>query len=332
MTTHAIRNTAATALCVALLSLGCASQRSAVSHYQPGQGWLKRDAAQFASIDDSPNIEVVTGRPNKVVDGIGWIVGIPSKLMLWDRRANNHQVSPETTAAIAQYAESNQIEDLCIRVNQYDPAGEWQRLTQNDQVGAGWRYTVGTLSWLRYTILPGRVFGGERYNPYTNSLYVYSDIPALGIQTAAYGKDVQSRPLPGTYAVANEFPFVSLWHESVNTRDALAYSTATLPANEQAEARRILHPLYGSKVGGALDDVLGVGLAFQIGGAIVGHITGRMQPMDEVATLQKENQPASGSDEDGWVELASHSSKSSRSEDDASFVHPITIRSQGGRR
>ena len=47
------------------------------------------------------------GWPNKVVDGIGWVVGIPSKLVLLDKRAANHNVSETTEAELASYLQTN---------------------------------------------------------------------------------------------------------------------------------------------------------------------------------------------------------------------------------
>jgi hypothetical protein len=40
---------------------------------------------------------------------------------------------------------------------------------------------------------------------------------------------------------------------------------------------KILHPYYGAQAGGALRNVVGVGPLFEVGGAVVGHITGRAE-------------------------------------------------------
>ena len=106
-------------------------------------------------------------------------------------------------AEVATYAKVNELDGLCVRVNQYAPVDEWKRLTKNDRISPGWRYTVGALSLVGYTLLPGRIIGVDNYNPYTNSVYVYSDVPALAMEAAAYAKDVKHRDLPGTYAAVN---------------------------------------------------------------------------------------------------------------------------------
>jgi len=75
---------------------------------------------------------------------------------------------------LTEYLEDNDLDSVLVRVNQYDPLGEWQRLVANKRLGAGWRYTVGTFELVKYTVLPGRLLGGDWYNPYTNTVNIYS--------------------------------------------------------------------------------------------------------------------------------------------------------------
>ena len=79
----------------------------------------------------------------------------------------------------------HQIDGLCARINQYDPIDEFSRLRTNKTVAPGWRYTLGTVSVIGYTLVPGRIIGLDQYNPYTNSVYVYSDVPALAVEATA---------------------------------------------------------------------------------------------------------------------------------------------------
>lgn len=283
------------------LNGGCAS-----GPYQFGRGWENAPCATSSPQDAASQLQIAEGRPNKFVDGVGWVLGIPGKLLLWDRRVNNHCVTPETTEAVAQYLQKNQLNDACLRINQYAPGEEWVRLTTNRQVGAGWRYTLGTLSLVGYTLLPGRLFGGDRYNPYTNSVYVYSDVPPLVLESAAYAKDVHGREYPGTYAAVNQLPVVSLWHETVNTKDALAYLQATGNPEQQAEGIKILYPYYGSQMGGAVASVVGAGILFTAGGAIVGHISGSTQTSRLPATTQDPGQPVTTSAAASPIVIARH--------------------------
>ncbi len=221
---------------------------------------------------DINTVDIETGKRAPVIDGVGWVLGIPRKILLWDRRADNHEVSASTVDEVAQYIDDRQLHDVKVRINQYDPGGEWRRLAANKRVGAGWRYTFGAFSTLGYTLLPGRLFGQDRYNPYTNTLSVYSDAPALALAEAAYAKDVHGRSLPGTYATAQGLPLVAMWHETLATGEVLDYVAIHGSNDEQAQVKRQLYARYGMELGGVISGVVpdGGGL-FPVLGAAGGH-------------------------------------------------------------
>jgi hypothetical protein len=221
--------------------------------------------------------QIERGQARPVLDGIGWVIGIPSKIILWDHRVDNHAVSPETEMALAKYLDDNELDDVKVRVNQYAPREEWQRLVANKSVGAGWRYTLGTLTWVGYTILPGRVFGGDNYNPFTNTVNIYSDAPALALHEGGHAKDFSRRKLPGTYAAVYALvPFAPLYHEAVATNDALRYLRTEGTTEDEQEAYRLLYPAYGTYLGSAV----GGTLITVVGGHIVGRIEGSQVPRE----------------------------------------------------
>src|SRR4051794_8369201 len=205
------------ALC--LLAPGCARQRS-LARYTAG------DASDYflsARLQEITSEQIERGEPRPVLDAVGWTLGIPGKIILWDRRVDRHQISPETEQAISEYLAANDLTSVKVRLNQYAPRDEWRRLVANDAVGGGWRYTFGAVSWLGDAIFPGRLFGGDHFNPYTNTLHIYSDVPAIGLHEAGHAKDWARRRYKGSYAAIYVLPGFPLWHEAVATRDALAY-------------------------------------------------------------------------------------------------------------
>ncbi len=230
------------------------------------------DSTAWPGADCESCLDIETGVRAPVIDGVGWVFGIPRKILLWDRRADNHDVSPATVDEVAQYIDARELHDVKVRVNQYAPGGEWKRLVANKRVGAGWRYTVGALSTLGYTLLPGRLFGHDHYNPYTNTLSVYSDAPTLALAEAAYAKDVHQRDLPGTYATAQLFPLVAMWHETLATGEVLDYVSIRGSKDEQEDVKRQLYARYGMELGGAVGGALPDGsFLFPIVGAAGGH-------------------------------------------------------------
>ena len=223
-------------------------------------------------------IQVEHGAERPLVDAAGYVFGIPRKILLWDRRALNHQVSDATVGELTQYMESNNLGDTVVRVNQYAPIKEWQRLVSNRRIAPGWRYTVGSLKWLKYTFVPGRLFGDDEYNPYSNTIYLYSDMPTLGLAEAAYAKDVSQRERPGTYAAVQELPIVALWHETNATNEVIQYVSIHGSSEQVQKVRHDLYARYGIATAGTVSQVLpdGSGL-FAIVGAVVGHTSAAVE-------------------------------------------------------
>lgn len=239
----------------------------------------------------SPELEVRTsqqierGQPHKVVDSVGWVLGIPDKIILWDRRINNHRIGSQTESVIADYLAKNELTSVKVRLNQYHPGDDWRRLAANDSVGGGWRYTLGTLSVLGETIFPGRVFGGDHFNPFTNTVHVYSDVPAVAVHEAGHSKDFAQREWKGTYAAAYLIPGVPLYHEAQATNDALGYLLTESDEQTQRDAYEILYPAYGTYVGGAFGGVFGGvfgGYGTYVASVLGGHVLGRVKS-DQVA-------------------------------------------------
>jgi hypothetical protein len=242
-----------------------------------------------------PQIERGERRP--VIDGIGWVVGIPSKIILWDRRVDNHSVSPETEETIAQYVQEMGLSNTKVRINQYAPIDEWRRLTTNHEVAWGWRYTVGVLSWLDDAVFPGRIFGDDNYNPYTNTISIYSDSSAIAIKEGSRARDVRSRQYPGTYAVVNSLPIVSMWYDTVATRYAFEYMQSERP-DVEPEGFRLLYPSYGAHLGSDLASFTYVpNLIGAAVGAIPGHIIGRYKVQRTAVSETEETARAQSNDE-----------------------------------
>lgn len=223
--------------------------------------------------DEKPQIERGQARP--VIDAIGWTIGIPSRVLLFDWRVERHAISHGTEKEIETYLAANDLHDVKVRLNQWDPIDEWDRLGKNERVGVGWRYTFGLVSWAGYTVFPGRIWGGDRYDPYTNTISLYSDHPAVALHEGGHAKDFAQRSYPGTYAAAYVLPIVPLYHESVATDDALEYLRQYGTLQEEQEAYRILYPAYGSYAGEAASSVLpGPDIVFGLGGIAAGHVVG----------------------------------------------------------
>jgi hypothetical protein len=247
--------------------------------------WLRPREIDVSRVNVAPELVAATrkspierGKPRPVLDGVGWVFGIPSKVILWDQRVENHNVSTDTEEAIRRYLDDNDLDHVKVRINQYAPLDDWRRLRANKTVGWGYRYTLGALSVAGEAILPGRLFGGDHYNPFTGTIHLYSDVPAIALHEGGHAKDFTRRLFPGTYALVTALPFGSLWPEAIATGDAIAYAGQQGDAELERETYRILFPAYGTYVGGSIGDyATPVALPVYAGAIVAGHAVGRVQ-------------------------------------------------------
>jgi len=228
------------------------------------------------------------GRPVPLLDGAGhYVVSLPTKVILLNWQVDNHRISAETEAVLCDYLVANHLTGVKVRLNQYAPGGEWRRLFKNPEMPGFFKYTVGLISTSIYTILPDRFFagflGGDNYNPYTNTINLYSDNPAVALHEAAHAKDfaVKSRGFRGWYAFMRLLPLVPLWQEAKATGDTVGYTIEEKLVEDRKKSYKVLYPAYATYIAGEglnwvpLD--LWASYAIQLAVAIPGHITGRIK-------------------------------------------------------
>jgi len=195
-------------------------------------------------------VRIERGRPHRLVDGLGhYLFSLPAKLALLSWHVENHDVSPETEQALVRYLDENRLCRVKVRINQYAPGGEWSRLFRNREVHGFWRYTFGFLTVTGYTIFPQRVFGGDNYNPFTNTISIYSDESAVALHEGGHAKDFSERDWKGPYAAVRILPIVPLYQEGIATGDAVSYLRAEDPPEEKP-AYPLLWGAWGTYVAG----------------------------------------------------------------------------------
>lgn len=190
------------------------------------------------------------GGTHRTIDKIERIVQIPRQA--YRKLLNRPNVTPaelesrlHQSAGLAQnYLSANGLGGINIDVRRYEPGIQWQRLKANDNISPIWKYTGGTISHLRYTLVPKRALRWNSYNVFTNTIHLNSATSVDSVYYAAEAKQHHQQRLPGVYAMAQYIPIVPLLHSSVVANDAIGYSKST----QDWELERELTPASYSKV------------------------------------------------------------------------------------
>ncbi len=224
---------------------------------------------------------VERGKKNMLLDGAGWVMGIPNKLLLWNTKVDSHSVSPETERQVSRYLASRGLDDVKVRINQYDPLGEWRRLRNNKAIHPAARYTVGAFAAAKYTITPGRLFGNDEYNPFTNSISLYSDRASIALRESAHAKQTLESRYPSLRAASTYLPGSPLWIDTPAIREVIGYSRMTGQRKLERESYLVLFPAFGARMGSSATFFLdaAVGRATQGGFALLGHAVGRTKAL-----------------------------------------------------
>ncbi|PJZ43910.1 hypothetical protein [Leptospira brenneri] len=242
--------------------------------------------------EDDPQFE--EGEPVWILDQTGnWIFSLPSKIVLFNLKADNHHISKETKEYLIRYIKENNLRDVKVRFNQYAPLSEWKRLSKNQNINPYVRYFFGSISLIAYTFLPGRLFagtiGGDHYNSFTNTINVYSDLPPVVIHEGGHAKDFAQREKRTLYAAVYAIPVIgALYHEARASDDALNYFAEKNDREQVESSYELLTPAYSTYVGGALGDVVAnpiTAVTF-----IPGHFYGRYKKRDIDAEMEKRKQ------------------------------------------
>jgi hypothetical protein len=276
-------------LFVAVL-FGCAS---APEIYHPTEARFADD--QISLPDGSPQIE--RGRSVPILDGLNhYLLSLPSKLLLLNWRLQDHELPERNRSILERYLALNRLHSVKVRHNQWAPLDEWRRMWSNGQVGVGYRATLGMIAWLRYTLFPDRVFGGlplpfvgggDHFNPFSNSVNVFSSDLGILLHEGGHAKDyVRHRAKGTTFVLLRLLPGIDLFQEAVASQDAIQFLYCIGEEHEEVRAYATLIPAYSTYVAGYFSGGLVVTLPI-VG---TGHLVGRGQAMTRRRALAYERE------------------------------------------
>ncbi len=273
---------------LALFLGGCAA---APEIYQPTKPYYVEQQITF----DGAGLQVEEGRPLPLLDGLNhYLLSLPTKLLLWNWRVLDHKFPSESEWLLNHYLALNQLRSVKIRHNQYAPIGELKRLFQNKEVGIGYRLTLGLFTWLRYTLFPDRIFaglpllgGGDHFNPFTNTINVYSSDVTILLHEAGHAKDYVQHEWKGTsFALLRLLPGIDLLQEARASTDAIRYLQCVRDRENELRAYRTLIPAYSTYIAGYFQGGLQITLPI----VLAGHVSGRLQAWQREESMVRDSE------------------------------------------
>ncbi len=229
-------------------------------------------AATPPYVGQGPYRQIDRGHPIPPIDFLGNVFSLLNKLLLWNWKVENHAVSADTEAVLAKYLDKRSVElnDLRVQINEWAPHKDLARLWRYKRVAWPYRLLLGLpVTLISEVLIPGRIFGGDHYNPFTNTVHLYSDLAPIALHEAGHAYDFSQRRYRGTYALLRILPGADLYQEFKATDEAIDYSITIEDRKTELQGYKILYPAYGTYIGQYFF------FPFGLVAVIIGHIHGR---------------------------------------------------------
>ncbi len=219
-------------------------------------------------LPSTPNAIVVGGHhPN--IDAMERMVQYPGKVIRkWF--PSKHPEAQEArdlrqlqvVQSASDYLDDNGLSGVNIDVREYNPKAQWNRLKSNTRIAPLWKYTGGTFYHLGYCVFPGRAFGFDHYNGFTNTLSINSLSSASAVFQAGYVKKIYDQRYPGTFIAMTFMPIVPIISDSSVSSDVLSYARA----REDWKLEKELYPQAYGRLGAG---VVSTGASLVPGGIVL---------------------------------------------------------------
>ena len=218
------------------------------------------------------------GRPMPFLDTLGNVLAIPNKLLFLNADFESHVIDEEVVDAIRGFVAHHDMDDVHVRLNEYDPFGELGRLMLNGRVNILLRMSIGLLAWIAYCLNIGRLFGGDHYNPFSDTVNLYSNNTSIALHELGHVLDFRRVGWPGLYALIRMVPGLALYQEYMASWYAVEYLRHIGDHDEELRAYRLLFPAYSTYVFGALLEWFPSSLTRSLLLPVIaaGHLTGEM--------------------------------------------------------
>ncbi len=181
---------------------------------------------------------------------------IPARALLLSTDIGNYP-RQETQQHIRDALQQSGLENTLVRVGHTAPFTDVYRLFTDERLKSA-SFLGKVFLGIPHVIvggLLGKLYRADHYNPFTRTVHVYSDVPAIARHELGHAEDFQQRTYLSLYAFARAFPPVMLWQEGRASYLAHRHT----PVLDRGGTGRYLVPAFASYVA-----AFAVGSAFSI--------------------------------------------------------------------
>ncbi len=205
-----------------------------------------KQAATTPQTYGASRIVVKHGTPHPRVQRLTRIVDWPRRTFRKDS-PDPREVSADTIERLVRYLEQNNLTDVTVYVNHYDPQEMWYRLVHNDRVGAGWRYTAGRASLFRLPSLAPRRVRTHRVRSVHEQPLSQLEYARSGRERRRVGKGTPREQPTGHNLRREPSAGFAFLHARRNFREVVEYAKTEDQWDLEQQAYRELCPRLGAE-------------------------------------------------------------------------------------
>jgi len=204
------------------------------------------------NFDDEFEIEtdryrIVKDKDMALSRGIGWLVSLPTRLILWDYDMCDGLDEERTKQVLATLENDESLSGITVRINHTSAIEDLKRLFNDPNVlerNSGFaRGTLGLLYWLGGDMID-ELRRGDYYNPYTQTVIVYSNVETIPSHEIGHFKDYIRHDRDWWYSLLRVFPPATLYQEA----RASLYGKDMLGPDQNYQFYRYLIPAFATYI------------------------------------------------------------------------------------
>lgn len=193
---------------------------------------------QNPALQSVPKIQLSYGFENTFVNQARQMFTVVHKALFWNSLLSSGDISKSTVRRVTTFLQQNNLSDVQVNVNNYDPIGTAKRVFSNPKTGLISKCTFGMASSLIYTAFLSKYLGlfPDHYDFTSNTIHLYSNDPDLALLEGAKAAAYSEGGAPSIYAFKEWCPLLDLAFYPLHQEDQLQRATSYVCKNESPKA------------------------------------------------------------------------------------------------